>query len=121
MGAGVGSSPYSTNCPAPSALSLLVHPPPLVLGTSLLKGTAPLSLSFPGSSVRKVCLQYRRSRFEPWVGKIPWQREWQPTPVFLPGESRGQRSMGSVTERLSLHSLSLRGMGAQASVTLDAF
>ena len=27
----------------------------------------------------------------PWVGKIPWRREWQPTPVFLPGESRGQR------------------------------
>ena len=27
-----------------------------------------------------------------WVGKIPWRRNWQPTPVFLPGESRGQRS-----------------------------
>ena len=33
----------------------------------------------------------------PGVGKIPWRREWQPTPVFLPGESYGQRlqSMGS--------------------------
>ena len=29
----------------------------------------------------------------PWVGKIPWRREWQPTPVFLPGESHGQRSL----------------------------
>jgi len=28
-----------------------------------------------------------------WVGKIPWRREWQPTPVFLPGESHGQRSL----------------------------
>ena len=25
--------------------------------------------------------------FDPWVGKIPWRRAWQPTPVFLPGES----------------------------------
>ena len=31
--------------------------------------------------------------FDPWVGKIPWRREWQPTPVFLPGESHGQRSL----------------------------
>ena len=28
----------------------------------------------------------------PWVGKISWRREWQPTPVFLPGEFHGQRS-----------------------------
>ena len=32
-------------------------------------------------------------QFGPWVGKIPWRRKWQPTPVFLPGESRGQRSL----------------------------
>ena len=31
--------------------------------------------------------------FDPWVGKIPWRRAWQPTPVFLPEESRGQRSL----------------------------
>ena len=29
----------------------------------------------------------------PWVGKIPWRRAWQPTPVFLPGECNGQRSL----------------------------
>ena len=33
--------------------------------------------------------------FNPWVGKIPWKREWQPTPVFLPGKSHGQRSLVS--------------------------
>ena len=32
-------------------------------------------------------------QFDPWVGKIPWKRKWQPTPVFLPGESQGQRSL----------------------------
>ena len=31
--------------------------------------------------------------FDHWVGKIPWRKEWQPTPVFLPGESHGQRSL----------------------------
>ena len=31
--------------------------------------------------------------FDPWVGKIPWRREWQPTPVFLPGEFHGQKSL----------------------------
>jgi len=30
---------------------------------------------------------------ETWVGKIPWRREWQPTAVFLPGESHGQRNL----------------------------
>ena len=33
------------------------------------------------------------TRFSPWVGKIPWRRAWQPTPVFLPGESYGQKSL----------------------------
>ena len=31
--------------------------------------------------------------FNPWVGKIPWRRAQQPTPVFLPGESHGQKSL----------------------------
>ena len=35
----------------------------------------------------------KRCRFDPWVRKIPWRRTWQPTPVFLPGESHGQRSL----------------------------
>ena len=35
-------------------------------------------------------------RFDPWVGKIPWRRKWQPTPVFLPGKFHGWKSlMGS--------------------------
>ena len=55
-------------------------------------------------------LQCRRPGFDPWVRKIRWRRAWQPTPVFLPGESHGQRSLESyicgvaeldTTERLS--------------------
>ena len=41
----------------------------------------------------RICLQGRRPGFDPWVGKIPWRREWQPTPVFWPGEFHGQRSL----------------------------
>ena len=37
--------------------------------------------------------QYGRPRFHPWVGKIPWRREWQPIPIILPEESYGQRSL----------------------------
>ena len=39
------------------------------------------------------CRSPNRWGFHPWVGKILWRREWQPTPVFLPGESHGQRSL----------------------------
>ena len=39
------------------------------------------------------CCQCRRGSFDPWVGKIPWRRKWQPTPVFLPGECHGQGSL----------------------------
>ena len=37
--------------------------------------------------------QSRRRGFDPWVGKIPWRRKWQPTLIFLPGKSHGQRSL----------------------------
>ena len=39
------------------------------------------------------CRRHEKPGFNPWVGKIPWRRVWQPTPVFLPGESHGQRSL----------------------------
>ena len=63
-------------------------------------------------------LQCRRPGFDPWVGKIPWRRKWQPTPVFMPGESHGQRSQvgyrpwgckeSDTTERLHFHSFTLQ-------------
>ena len=42
-------------------------------------------------SDKEPACQCRRFGFNPWAGKIPWRRQWQPTPVFLPGESHGQR------------------------------
>ena len=57
---------------------------------------------FPCSPVgKRICLRHRRPGFNPWVGKIPWRRKWQPTPVSLPGkiswteEPGGLQSMGS--------------------------
>ena len=44
-------------------------------------------------SGKELVCQHRRGRFDPWVGKIPWRRKWQPIPVFLPGKSQGQRSL----------------------------
>ena len=44
----------------------------------------------PPASTRDV----RDTGSNPWVGKIPWRRKWQPAPVFLPGESHGQKILG---------------------------
>ena len=56
-----------------------------------------LVLGFPGGASRKepACQRSRHKRrvFNPWVGKIHWRRKWQPTLVFLPGESHEQRSL----------------------------
>ena len=43
----------------------------------------------------------RRHEFDPWVGKIPWRRLWQPAPVFLPGESHGEGSLAGCSPRVS--------------------
>ena len=43
--------------------------------------------------VKRICLQCGRPRFDPRVRKILWRREWLPTPVFLPREFHGQRSL----------------------------
>jgi len=41
------------------------------------------------------CGRHKRHVFYPWVRKIPWRKAWQPSPLFLPGESPGQRSLVS--------------------------
>ena len=69
-----------------------------VIGTRSTLCDKPNSpLHFPGGPGGKElacqCRRHKRHRFNPWVGKIPWRRAWQPTPVFLPGELHGQRSL----------------------------
>ena len=48
---------------------------------------------------QRICLQCGRPGFDPWVGKIPWRREWLPSPIFLPGEFYGQRSLAGCSPR----------------------
>ena len=52
------------------------------------------NIKFPGGSDSKesVC-NAGDLGFNPWFGKMPWRREWQPTPIFLPGEFHGQGSL----------------------------
>ena len=53
-------------------------------------------VGFPGGASGKesTCQDKRHKRcgFNPWVGKIPWRRKWQPTLAFLPAEFHGQKS-----------------------------
>ena len=55
-----------------------------------------LSWGFPeGSYSKESACNAGDIGFNPWVGKIPWRRKWQPIPAFLPGKSHKQRSLGS--------------------------
>ena len=130
LGHTCGASPPSVLV----SLSLLLSGPLSIL-LALSEGRAPEELSLPailvprsqlpalspagsGGSDGRVYLQCRRCGFGPWVGKIFWRRKWYPSPVFLPGESHGQRSLvgcstwgckeSDTTEQLTLASPSLR-------------
>ena len=69
---------------------------------------AAAAVGFPGGSDGKDSL----AKQDPWGGKIPWRRKWQPTPGILPVEFHGQRSLAGsspwgckesgMTEQLSL-------------------
>ena len=66
--------------------------------TSLLNSHL-VAPGFPGGPSGKEpacqCRRHKRCKFDPCIGKIPWRRAWQPTPIFLPEESHGQKSLSS--------------------------
>ena len=71
---------------------------------------APSTRGWTGKESPCQCRRCKRLRFHPWVGKIPWRRKWQASPVLLPGKSHGQRSLAGYTpwgrkesDTLSLH------------------
>ena len=68
-----------------------------ILTSVSLGGTCCHQQGFPGGANGREptcqCRRHRRHGFYPWVGKIPWRRPWQPTPVLLPGEPHGQRNL----------------------------
>ena len=52
-------------------------------------------------SDKEFACQCRRHGFDPWVRKIPWRGKWQPTPVFLPEKSHGQRNLAGYSPWLA--------------------
>ena len=78
-------------------------------------GVSPTSeIGLPRWCSSKECpCQCRRHRVNPWVGKIPWRRKWQPTPVFLPGKLHGQRSLADSSPHQELDILSETGLQLQ--------
>ena len=59
-------------------------------------------IGFPGGTSSKEstcqCRRHKRCRFDPWVGKIPWSRKWQPALVSLPGKFHGQAVVHGVAK-----------------------
>ena len=83
-----------------------------MLHSELVRPNPPLGLPgwLSGHRARLPMQETQETRVQSLVGKMPWRRAWQPTPVFLPGESHGQRrlqSMGwkelEMTKQLSTH------------------
>ena len=67
-----------------------------ILNLASLETFFPLTVlvtGLPGGASGKESRRCKRCRFDPWVRKIPWRKEWQPTPVFLLGKSHGQTSL----------------------------
>ena len=69
---------------------------PLILIPCFLDCSHERTLRFWASQVAqwwRILLQCKKLGFSLWVGKIPWRKKWQPTPVFLPVKSHGQKSL----------------------------
>jgi len=96
LAAAQGSNPY----PLYRNHGILTAGPP---GKSLDTISYKEFQGFPGGTGGKepIC-QCKRCRFHPWFEKILWRRAWQPTPVFLPGESHGQRNRRATVHREEL-------------------
>ena len=71
--------------------------PSLVLGLKMRIERECIQRGFPGGASGEEpacqCRRPKRCGFDPWAGKIPWRRKWQPAPIFLPGEFHGQRTL----------------------------
>ena len=95
----------------------------LVWLVTLLKAVVQLSCTrwgFPGGTSGKepACQRrHKRHGFNLWVGTIPWNRKWQSTPVFLPGESQGQRSWQATTHRVTKSQTWLKWLSMQITIS----
>ena len=85
----------------------------------VIKGRAPVIRGFPGGTSGKEpacqCRRQERHSFNPWVGKIPWRRAWQPTLAFLPGEPPGQ-SREATVHRVTQSQTQLKHLSLHAHI-----
>ena len=62
-----------------------------------------ITMGFPGGTSGKnstcQCMRCKSHSFYPWVGKVPWRRKWQPTPMFLPEKAHEQRSLAGYSAK----------------------
>ena len=73
-----------------------------------------------GLSGKESTCQCRKHRFDPWVEKIPWSRAWHPIPVFLPGESRGQRKLAGYSPQGHKSQTQLKWLITHAHISIFA-
>ena len=73
-----------------------------IMGFGLGSKVSGLPRGFRGKESTCQYRRHRRRGFDPWVGKSPWRRKWQPTLVFLPGKSHGQRSLVGYSQSMGL-------------------
>ena len=77
-------------------------------------------MHFPGGNGGKVstcqCRRCKRHSFYPCIRKIPWRRAWQPTPVFLPGESHGQRRLQAIVHRVTKSQIQLKRLSTHTYI-----
>ena len=75
-----------------------------------------MKYSFCGKEPACKCRRHKRQGFDPWVREILWRTAWQPTPVFLPGESHGQRSLVGYSPRGRTESDTMKRLSMAHSV-----
>ena len=79
-------------------------------------------MGFPGGARGKEptcqCRRHKKCGFDPWTGKIPWRKAQEPTPVFLPGESHGQRSLMDYGPRVAKSQPRLKQFSTQHSLSI---
>ena len=104
-------------------ISLSTSLGPSSLGSSYLTRSLTIFIYCGAPSKESSCQSRspKRRCSAPWVGKIPWRRAWQPTPVFLPGESHGQRSLAGYSPWGRKESDTAERLSTVYTLTLTAF
>ena len=85
--------PLSISFINPFSMCVLFQTPCHFVFLQLARAFLGFTYGASGKEPASQCRRYKRHEFYPWVRKIPWRRKWQPTPIFLPKESQGRRSL----------------------------